>query len=60
MATCKCHDRPYTVHKCGCQYCDRYWRSCPRCHGTAIENMVVREAYLTALDASLQSKGKDS
>lgn len=31
---CKTHkDHAYTRHSCGHQFCDRYWKSCPRCFG---------------------------
>lgn len=29
---CKQHGEPYTVcPDCACEYCERYWRRCPRC-----------------------------
>lgn len=36
--TCKMHrlagdPHPYTTcDQCGCEYCDRYWLTCPRCY----------------------------
>ncbi len=37
---CKGHGRRhhYLKHDCGHEYCPRYWRYCPRCHGTAERN----------------------
>jgi hypothetical protein len=29
---CECHGADYQVCPvCRCQYCPRYWRTCPRC-----------------------------
>lgn len=55
MTNCKCHNKPYTVHGCGHQFCSETWVSCPRCHGVAGNRKPDAElARVAAVDAEIR------